>query len=151
MLSRRRLDVIKLPQVAVCCGYAALWTPASADTGLAFALGWLETLSDFFRLLEVFGRGTPQEQASRYFSDRQRYPECCGHAEDAIFHSGRTCPLGNRDACCRIVQRLNFFLEGVVELRVHPGAAAHTAGFLKRDVFELNARGLFGHAAILLS
>jgi hypothetical protein len=130
MLSSRRLAVIKLLQVAVCCGYAALCTPASADTGLAFALGWLETLRDFFRLLEVFGRGTPKEQASRHFSDRQRYPKLCGHAEDAVFHGGRTGPLGNRDACCTIVQRLNFFPEGVVELRVHPGAAAHMAGFI---------------------
>jgi hypothetical protein len=36
----------------------------SADPGLAFALDRLETLRDCFRLLEVFGRGTPERQAS---------------------------------------------------------------------------------------
>jgi hypothetical protein len=35
--------------------------PALARAGPAFALGWLETLSDFLRLLEVFGHGTPEE------------------------------------------------------------------------------------------
>ena len=102
---------------ASCCyGCAALCSPASADTGSAFALGWLETLSDFFRLREVFGRGAPKEQAAAHFSDRQRYPECCGHAEEAVFHCGGTCPLRKREARRRVVERLNFFLEGVIKL-----------------------------------
>jgi hypothetical protein len=43
-----------------------------ARAGPAFAPGWLEALSDFFRLREVFGRGAPEEQASGHFSDRHR-------------------------------------------------------------------------------
>src|SRR5882724_2142259 len=115
--------------VAVGCRRAALCTPASADTGLAFALGWLETLSDFFRLIEVFGSGAPKEHASGHFSNRQRYPEFCSHAEEAVFHRGGACPLRKRETRRRVVERLNFFLEGVIQLRVHPGAAAHGAGF----------------------
>jgi hypothetical protein len=103
--------------------------PASVDTGLAFAPSRLETLRNCLRLLEVFGRGAPEEQASGHFSDRQRYPEFCGHAEEAVFHRGGACPLRQREARRRVVERLNFFLEGVIQLRVHPGAAAHGAGF----------------------
>ena len=113
--------------------------PASADTGLTFALAWLETLRDYLRLLEVFGRGAPEEQASGHFSDRQRYPEFCGHAEEAVFHRGGACPPRKRDARRRVVQGLNFFLEGLIKLRVHSGAAAHGAGFCQRDVFKVNS------------
>jgi hypothetical protein len=103
--------------------------PALARAGPAFALGWLETLSDFLRLLEVFGHGTPEEQASGNTSDRDGDIELCSHAEDAVFHRGGTCPLRNRDAGSGVVERLDFSLEGLIELRVHPGAPAHGAGF----------------------
>jgi hypothetical protein len=103
--------------------------PVLARAGPAFALGRLETLSDCLRLLEVFGGGAPEEQASGHFSDRQRYPEFCGYAEEAVFHRGGACPLRKREARRRVVERLNFFLKGVIQLRVHPGAAAHGAGF----------------------
>jgi hypothetical protein len=103
--------------------------PPLARAGPAFAPGWLEPLRDGLRLLEVLGCGAPEEQASGHFSDRQRYPEFCGHAEDAVFHGGRACPLRKHEARRRVVQGLNFFLEGVIQLRVHPGAAAHGAGF----------------------
>ena len=112
-------------------------TPASAASGLAITLGRREPLCDGLRLSEVFGCRAPEEQASEHFSDRQRYPECCGYAEDAVFHRGEACPLRKREARRRAVERLNFFLEGVIQLRVHPGAAAHAAGFVYGHVFEL--------------
>jgi hypothetical protein len=85
--------------------------PASVDTGLAFAPSRLETLRNGLRLFEVFGCGAPEDQASWHFSDRQRYPEFCGHAEEAVFHRGRACPLRNRDARRGVVQGLNFSLK----------------------------------------
>jgi hypothetical protein len=103
--------------------------PALARTGPAFAPGWLETLSDCLRLLEVFGRGAPKEQASGHFSNRQRYPEFCGHAEEAVFHRGGAGPLRKREARRRVVQELDLLPKGIIECRMHPGAAAHSAGF----------------------
>ena len=78
----------------VCCRYAALCTPASVDTGLAVALGWLEPLRDVLRLREVFGRGTPKEQASGDSPDRERNPQLGGHAEEAVFHVVWLAPSG---------------------------------------------------------
>ena len=46
--------------------YARRRRPAA---GPALALGWLETLSNFLRLLKVFGRGAPEEQASGALSE----------------------------------------------------------------------------------
>jgi hypothetical protein len=37
-----------------------------------------------------------------------------------------------------VVECLNFFLEGVVERWIHPGAAAYPTGFVYRDVFEVD-------------
>ena len=119
--------------------------PASADTGLTCALAWLETLRDCLRLLEVFGRGAPEEQASGHFSDRQRYPEFCGHAEEAVFHRGGACPLRKHEARYSVVQGLNFFLKGVIQLRVHPGAEAHGAGFVERHIFTCDGGGSLDH------
>ena len=64
-------------------------------------------------------------------------PKFCGHAEEAVFHRGGAGPLRKREARRRIGERLNFFLEGVIKLRAHPGAAAHAAGFVYGHVFEL--------------
>jgi hypothetical protein len=82
--------------------------PALARTGPAFALGWLEPLRDFFRLLEVFGRGAPEEQASRDTSHGHRGVELLGHAEDAVFHGGLACPLRKRNASSGVVEYLDF-------------------------------------------
>ena len=101
----------------------------TADTGLAFAPGWLETLSDFFRLFEVFRSGVPEEQAAGNPPDRERHPQLSGHAQEAVFHGRGTRPLRKRDAGGGVVECLDFFLAGVVELRVHPGASPHGAGF----------------------
>ena len=103
--------------------------PALARTGPAFALGWLETLRDFLRLREVFGCGAPEDEACGNFPDRERNPQFRAHAEEAVFHGGRARPLRQRDAGGSIPEGFDFFLEGIVELRVHPGAAAHGAGF----------------------
>src|SRR6266850_5238479 len=68
--------------VAVCCRRAALCTPASADTGLAFSLGWLETLRDFLRLIEVFRSGAPEEQASGDASHGDSGVDLCSHSPE---------------------------------------------------------------------
>jgi hypothetical protein len=95
--------------------------------------------------LAIFGRGAPEEQASGNFSDRHRYVECCGDTENAILQGGGARPFRDRHASRAVAQRLEFLLEGVIQLRVHPGAAAHTAGFLDGDVFNREGRILFGH------
>jgi hypothetical protein len=125
--------------------------PASADTGLACAPGWLETLRDFLRLREVFGRGMPEEQTTGDASHSDRGVELGGDAEDTVFHRGGACPLRKREARRPVVQGLNFFLKGVIKLRVHPGAAAHGAGFVKRDVFKVDSWRFLGHAGSLFS
>jgi hypothetical protein len=102
--------------------------PALTKAGSAFALSWLETLRDCLRLFEVFGRGAPEEQASGDASHGDRGVELLDHAEDAVFHGGRAYTLRKCDARRSVAQRLEFLLEGVIELRVHPGAAAHGAG-----------------------
>jgi hypothetical protein len=112
--------------------------PALARAAPAFALGWLEPLRDFLRLLKVFGRGAPEEQASGYFSDRHRYTQLCGHAEDAVLHRVRACTVGDRHAHGLISQQLDLRPQLLIELWVHAGPPAHTAGFVERDVFELN-------------
>ena len=56
--------------------------PPLARAGPAFAPGWLEPLRDFLRLIEVFGCGAPEEQASGNPPDRERNPQLCGHAEE---------------------------------------------------------------------
>ena len=33
----------------------------------------------------------------------------------------------------------------MIEFGVYAGPAAHAAGFVKRDIFELESGGLFGH------
>jgi hypothetical protein len=48
-------------------------------------------------------------------------------------------------AASRVVERLDFFLEGLIELRIHPGAAADATGFLYRNVFELDGWWVLGH------
>jgi hypothetical protein len=83
--------------------------------------------------LAIFRRGAPEEQASGNFSDRHRYVECCGDTENAILQGGGARPIRERHASSAVAQRLEFLVEGVIELRVHPGAAAHTAGFCQRD------------------
>jgi hypothetical protein len=119
--------------------------PASADTGLTFALAWLETLRNFLRLLEVFGRGAPEEQASGHFSDRQRYPEFCGHAEEAVFHRGGAGTFRERHVGGGVVQRLELLPEGMIEQEVHTRPAAHTAGMVERHIFEFDGGALLCH------
>jgi hypothetical protein len=71
-------------------------------------------LRDGLRLLEVFGRGAPEEHASRDTSHGNRGVELRGHAEEAVFHRGGAGSLRNRDTRRRVVQGLNFVLEGIV-------------------------------------
>jgi hypothetical protein len=102
--------------------------PPLARAGPAFAPGWLEPLRDDLRLLKVFGRGGPEEQASGDVSHGDRGVELCGYAEDAVFHGSRAYALRKREASCSIPEGFDFFLEGIVELRVHSGTAGHGAG-----------------------
>ena len=92
-----------------CCPLDQL-APASVDTGLAFAPSRLETLRDCFRLLEVFGRGAPEEQAPRDFANGERSLQFAGHTKDAVLHRGGACPLRNGDAGSGVVERLDFSL-----------------------------------------
>jgi hypothetical protein len=73
----------------------------------------LKTLRDGLRLREVFGRGTPEEQAAGDASHSDRDVELASHAEEAVFHGGGAGPLRKREARRRIVQGLNFVLEGL--------------------------------------
>jgi hypothetical protein len=84
--------------------------PALAKAAPAFTLGWLEPLRDFFRLLEVFCCGAPEKQASGNAPHGDRGVELCGHAEEAVFHGGRTGPLRKREARRRVIQGLNFLV-----------------------------------------
>jgi len=44
-----------------------------------------------------------------------------------------------------VVQRSDFLLEGVIELRGYPGTMAHPAGFIEWHVFEYDGRRFLGH------
>jgi hypothetical protein len=71
--------------------------------------------------------------------------ELCGHAEEAVVHRGEACALRKRDAGGGIPEGFDLFLEGLLERRVHPGAAAHGAGFCQGDVFEVDSGRRLGH------
>jgi hypothetical protein len=114
---------------AGCCECAMLCT-AAAGTDSAFAPGRMPTWRDVFGLLEIFVSRAPEEETTGDFSDRHRNVERCGDAEDAMLHRRGPCALGDRQAGSGVVQRFDLFLEGVIEFRVHPGPAAHPAGFV---------------------
>jgi hypothetical protein len=66
--------------------------------GLSCLSCQLQPADSFLGLLEIFLGSTPDEQASRDFSDRHRDVERCGHAEDVVFHGGRVGALRERHA-----------------------------------------------------
>jgi len=106
--------------------FRCLCTPASASG--TSSPGALQALCDLPRLRNIFSGGAPEEQASGDTSHGDRGVELCGHAEDAVFHAGRTGPLRKRDAGGGVPEGFDFFLEGVIKLGGHPGASAHSAG-----------------------
>jgi hypothetical protein len=107
---------------------ARLASAASATGRVSGLPGGLEPGTDLLGLLEVLVSGTPEEQASGDASHGDRGVERCSHAKEAVFHGGRAGPFRKRDTGRGVVERLDFFLEGLIERRVHPGSAAHAAG-----------------------
>jgi hypothetical protein len=130
---------------------ALLASTASATGRLLGMPGGLETSSDFFGLPEVLVGRAPEEQASTDASHGHRNGELCGHAEEAVFHGGWAGPLRQREAGRGVIERLDFFLDGLVELRIHPGPTAYAAGFVYWDIFELDGWRLLGHEGSLFS
>jgi hypothetical protein len=105
-------------------------TPAPSGAPLGSPLAGLEPGPDLFGLLDLLIRGTPEEQASGDASHGDRDIEFCGHAEEAVFHGGLTRSLRKREAGGGIVKQLDFFLQGLIDRWVHPGASAYAASFL---------------------
>jgi hypothetical protein len=142
------------PRGWVCCDDARwpldqLAAAASATGRLSGLPGGLEPGTDLFGLLDILVGGAPEEQASGNFSDRHRYVEYCGDTENAILQGGGARPFRDRHASRAVAQRLELLVEGVIKLRVHPGAAAYPTGFCQGDVFKLDRGGRFGHGISL--
>ena len=116
----------------VRCECAALCTPASVASGLGltFAPCRSQPACNLFGLLDILVRGAPEEQASGDASHRDRGVELRSHAQEAVFHGGRAGPLRKGDTGRGVVERLDVSLEGLIELRIHPGAAAYPASFV---------------------
>ncbi len=116
---------------------ASRWPLSGSLAGLSPCL---EAAGGLPGLLDVFIAGALKEQASRNSPDGDRHLELGGEAQDAILHGVLACPRRHRDAGSGVVQRLDFLLEGVIELGVHAGPSAHTAGFVDWDIFKLEGR-----------
>jgi hypothetical protein len=106
----------------------------------------LESYGDLLGLPQILVCRSPEEQASGNSPNGDRNAERCGYEEDAVLHGGRTCAVRERHAGGGLRERWDFFLEGVIELCVHPWSAAHVASFVERDVFKFDHRGLLGHS-----
>jgi hypothetical protein len=107
-------------------------------------------LRDFLGLCEVPVRGAPEEKTAGAFADGERDVQFSGHAEEALVHGGRACPLRKGDTGRGVPQRLDVCLEGEVEIRVYAGALAHAAGFFERYVFEGDEGVSLSHGLSLL-
>ena len=100
----------------------------------------LEPDPDLLSLLDGFVGRAPEEETSGDFSDRHRHTERCGDAENTVFHGGDARALWEGHAGRGSAEGSNPLSELVIEFRVHPGTAAHLAGFIQGDVFELKRR-----------
>jgi hypothetical protein len=106
--------------------FRRLCPPASASG--TSSPGALQALGNLLRLRGILVSGAPEKQASGDAPHRDRGVELRSYAKEVVFHGGRAGPLRKGDTGRGVAQRLEFLLEGAVELRVHPGAAAHGAG-----------------------
>src|SRR5215510_10011213 len=67
------------------------------ETGLRLPNG-SEPCGDRLGLLEICPRRAPAEQDSRDVSARQKHPELCDEADDAVCHRSRVCTIRDRHA-----------------------------------------------------
>ena len=123
---------------------------ATAPDCLWWLPSGLQSCGDLLGLPAIFVSRAPEDEASGDAPDGDRNTELRGDAEDAVFPRDWACAVRERHAGGGGVQGLDFFLEGVIKLRVHAGSPAHAAGFVEEDVFEFNGGGLLGQGLYLL-
>jgi hypothetical protein len=105
----------------------------------------LQSAGHLVRLLRIFLGRAPEEEAAGDFADGDRNAERCGHAEDAVFHGVRVYAFRERHVGGGGAERLDFLCEGVLQLGIHAGPAAHPASLVERHIFKCNGRELLGH------
>jgi hypothetical protein len=101
-----------------------------------------DRLSGFY---EIFVSRPPEDKPARYAADGERNVEVVGYAGDPVLHGVGACPFREGHASGGVVQRLNFCLEGVVEVWVNAGASGYAAGLVEGDVFEGDAGVSLSH------
>ena len=81
---------LKSTPVQTLTRWSLIWRWAAA--ALLGVILWLprglEPCGSLLGLLEIFGRGAPEEEASGDSPDGDRHTELCGDAEDTVFHRG---------------------------------------------------------------
>jgi hypothetical protein len=134
------------------CPAMRLPPPASAGAGLWSSLARLlrppapQLAGGLLGLLEILVARAPEDDAAGYAPDGNGDVELASDRLQIAFHALRPDLRAQMDADRLSGEGLNLLAQRVVEHGFHAGpTAAHTAGFLERDVVELNAGGLLGH------
>jgi hypothetical protein len=84
-------------------------------------------------------------EGQAFIQNRNFLFKCARWSLERVFHALRGDLRAQVDAGGIGGQRLNLLAQRLVEHGLHAGPAAHAAGFVEADVFELKARGLLGH------
>ena len=136
----------------VCTLCLSLCPSASARTSApASSLDTLQALCDLAGLLDVLISRAPEEEASSYSTNSDRDSHVARHPKNPVFHGGLIGAWWKGHASRVFGQRLDFGLEGLIELGIHARTPAHVASFFKGNIFECDRRSFLGHALCSLS